>query len=110
MNQLLSPAQDLFVASEVPVRLEQLDGRLKAIVRTKLREFIHLTPVFQHIPTIGGSEFSRQFGAPLRIDGEIFYELDSVASLAPPVAVESDCPNRPSRITQRRRINRAVTV
>ena len=103
MTQALRPIE--FATSEVPVRLEQLDSRLKAIVRTKLREFIHLTPVFQHIPSIGVSESSRQFVAPLRIDGEIFYELESVASLP---SVEDYCPNRPSRLTHRRRPNRAA--
>lgn len=103
MNQVLVHSE--FATSEVPVRLEQLDVRLKAIVRLKLREFIHLTPVFQHIPSIGTSESDRNMGAPLRINGEIFYEIGSAAFLP----VESDCPNRPTRITQRRRMSRAVS-
>ena len=105
MNQLLTAPQ--VTMSEVPVRLEQLDARLKAIVRLKLREFIHLTPVFQNIASIDSQPCPmRQVAVPMRIDGEIFFDLASIA----PVAVESDCPNRPLRIAQRRRINRAVGV
>jgi hypothetical protein len=73
MNQTLIP-NDIGMC-EVSVRLEHLDKRLKAIVRLRLREFIHLTPVFQSIPSIGYIGRNSQKSIPLRLDGEIFYDL-----------------------------------
>jgi hypothetical protein len=105
MNQLLTASEKF--APEIPVRLEQLDSRLKAIVRLKLREFIHLTPVFQNIPSIGVfNEPITPAGVPLQIDGEFFFDLASASKLAG----EPDCPNRPVRIAPRRRMNRALSV
>jgi hypothetical protein len=105
MNQLLT-SPEVFT-SEVPVRLEQLETRLKAIVRLKLREFIHLTPVFQDIPSVGMfNEPVTPVGVPMRINGEIFFDLASAAMLP----AEPECPNRPLRIVPRRRLNRAVSI
>jgi hypothetical protein len=105
MNQLLT-ASGVFT-SEVPVRLEQLESRLKAIVRLKLREFIHLTPVFQDIPSVGVfNEPVTPVGVPMRLNGEFFFDLASAAMLP----AEPECPNRPMRIAPRRRMNRAVSV
>jgi hypothetical protein len=39
-------------SDEVPVSLGELDERLKAILRIKIREFVHLNPVFNCIPSI----------------------------------------------------------
>jgi hypothetical protein len=104
MNQLLiAPVS----TSEVPVRLEQLDTRLKAIVRLKLREFIHLTPVFQDIPSAGlFNEPVTPVSVPMRINGEFFFDLASAAMLP----YEPECPNRPLRIAPRRRMSRAISV
>jgi hypothetical protein len=104
MNQLLTAP---VFTSEVPVRLEQLETRLKAIVRLKLREFIHLTPVFQDIPSTGVfNEPVSPVGVPMRINGEFFFDLASAAMLPS----EPECPNRPIRIAPRRRMNRAIGV
>jgi hypothetical protein len=110
VSEVLAPNRS--VACEVAVRLEHLDCRLKAIVRMKLREFIHLTPEFQHIPTIGLASLSqRPLNAPMRIGGEYYFDIDSVRELQveeqPPV---SDCPNRPVRNQLRRRPTRAFPV
>ena len=37
---------------EQPVRLEKLDDHLKAILKIKIREFVHLNPIFNCIPSI----------------------------------------------------------
>ena len=37
---------------EHPVRLEKLDDHLKAILKIKIREFVHLNPIFNCIPSI----------------------------------------------------------
>lgn len=33
--------------TELPVRIDDLDVHLKAIIKVKLREFIHLSPCFR---------------------------------------------------------------
>ena len=37
---------------ELPVALEKLEDHLKAILKIKLREFVHLNPIFNCIPSI----------------------------------------------------------
>jgi len=46
-------------ASESPVALEHLDAHLKAIIKVKLREFVHLSPCFEAIPSIDVSKYSQ---------------------------------------------------
>ena len=48
-----------FVTSESSVALEHLDDYLKAIVKVKLREFVHLSPWFQDIPSIDVNNYMR---------------------------------------------------
>jgi hypothetical protein len=43
--------------TEAPVSLEDLDEHHKALLRLKLREFVHLSPWFKHIPSIDLSLF-----------------------------------------------------
>lgn len=40
------------VFDEAPVALDSLDDHLKALLRLKLREFVHLSPWFKGVPTI----------------------------------------------------------
>ena len=40
------------VLAESPVSLDSLDDHLKALLRLKLREFVHLSPWFRDIPSI----------------------------------------------------------
>lgn len=35
---------------ELPVDLEKLDDHLKALLRLKIREFVHLSPWFKELP------------------------------------------------------------
>ena len=44
---------------EHPVRLEKLDDHLKAILKIKIREFVHLNPIFNCIPSIDVESYSR---------------------------------------------------
>lgn len=41
-----------FLPDELPVSLEKLEDHLKAILKIKLREFVHLNPIFNCIPSI----------------------------------------------------------
>jgi hypothetical protein len=47
------------LTSESPVALEHLDDHLKAILKVKLREFVHLSPCFKDIPSIDMSRYAR---------------------------------------------------
>jgi hypothetical protein len=44
---------------EHPVRLEKLDDHLKAILKIKIREFVHLNPIFNCIPSIDVASYAR---------------------------------------------------
>jgi len=44
---------------ELPVRLEKLDDHLKAILKIKIREFVHLNPIFNCIPSIDVDSYSK---------------------------------------------------
>lgn len=37
---------------ESPVALEKLDDHLKALLRLKIREFVHLSPCFKDVPSV----------------------------------------------------------
>ncbi|HEY9789856.1 MAG TPA: hypothetical protein V6D22_05630 [Candidatus Obscuribacterales bacterium] len=43
---------------ESPVSLEKLDGHLKALLRLKIREFVHLSPWFKDEPLLDRSLLS----------------------------------------------------
>ncbi len=38
--------------NESPVSLDKLDDHLKALLRLKIREFVHLSPWFKNLPTV----------------------------------------------------------
>jgi hypothetical protein len=48
-----------FLPDELPVSLEHLDDYLKAILKIKIREFVHLNPIFNCIPSIDVESYSR---------------------------------------------------
>ncbi|MBS2010354.1 MAG: hypothetical protein JST01_25105 [Cyanobacteria bacterium SZAS TMP-1] len=48
-----------FLPDEHPVRLEKLDDHLKAILKIKIREFVHLNPIFNCIPSIDVENYTR---------------------------------------------------
>ncbi len=75
--------------TESTVSLEHLDDYLKAIVKVKLREFVHLSPWFQDIPSIDVNNYMR------------FESVDrpNYAGYLP----DEDCPNRFHLASVRRR-------
>ena len=85
------------LTSESPVMLDQLDNHLKALLKVKLREFVHLSPCFVDIPSIDLSRYVRAADTrpiPVYVPAEI----------------SEDCPNRQHRALQRRRPIRQVSV
>ena len=52
---------------EHPVRLEKLDDHLKAILKIKIREFVHLNPIFNCIPSIDVHSYTK-VSEPLKED------------------------------------------
>ena len=57
----------MFVATkELPVNLRDLDPYLKAILKSRIREFVYLHPCFQDVP----SGISASFEAELNLPGE----------------------------------------
>jgi hypothetical protein len=81
------------LTSESPVALEHLDDHLKAILKVKLREFVHLSPCFTDIPSIDMSRYAR-------------------GQSSAHVQVEPACPNRQHRThaQHRRRPTRPMVV
>jgi hypothetical protein len=55
----LSEDQMALASDESTVALEHLDDHLKAILKLKLREFVHLSPCFNNIPLIDMDNYSR---------------------------------------------------
>ncbi|MBI5174928.1 MAG: hypothetical protein SFV17_03670 [Candidatus Obscuribacter sp.] len=45
---------------ELPISLDKLDDYLKAILKIKLREFVHLNPIFNCIPSIDVASYVDQ--------------------------------------------------
>jgi hypothetical protein len=74
------------------VALERLDDHLKAILKVKLREFVHLSPCFVDIPSIDVSRYAR-----IEASREVCRR--SVPEL---------CPNRHVRMSGRRRVVRPL--
>lgn len=67
-------------AAESPVALEHLDDHLKALLRLKLREFVHLSPWFKNVPSVDPSLYTARRQMPLR-------------STLPPRRTSIDCPH-----------------
>lgn len=75
------------VFDEAPVALESLDDHLKAILRLKLREFVHLSPWFKGVPSIDSD----------------YYDATAKRFLVSRHSVEEeDCPNKGHRRTHQR--------
>lgn len=73
------------VSKESPVALEHLDDYLKAILKLKIREFVHLSPWFRNIPSINTGCYP------------------AVPKMAHRLADPDDCPNRSHRVYVRHR-------
>lgn len=85
------------LTSESPIALEHLDDHLKAILKVKLREFVHLSPCFEAIPSIDVSKYVQQ--PMIRQVPDYF-----------PTHSEPPCPNRQHRSGLRRRTLRAAAI
>lgn len=87
------------LTSESPVSLEHLDDHLKAILKVKLREFVHLSPCFTDIPSIDMSRYGRGQSAM------------ASEHLSTPGHVHDDgCPNKQHTTRPRRRPVRPTVV
>jgi hypothetical protein len=84
------------LTSESPVALDQLDNHLKAILKVKLREFVHLSPFFADIPSI---DVSRYCPSP---------DFRHIPAYIPAEPLEA-CPNH-NRSLHRRRVARSHAV
>jgi hypothetical protein len=79
------------LARESSVLLEHLDDHLKAILKMKIREFVHLSPWFRHIPSIDATSYPAAGVVSEAINSE-----------------EDNCPNRTHHQFRRRSV-RAVS-
>ncbi len=88
------------LTSESPVALEHLDAHLKAILKVKLREFVHLSPCFTDIPSIDMARYGRgQTSVPTQ-------HLHAPSQMGD----DQHCPNKLHRTSLRRRPVRPVVV
>lgn len=79
--------------TESTVALEHLDGHLKAILKLKLREFVHLSPWFNSIPTIDVTNYLNNRSRE-----------EQLKNAVPPMPEpEKSCPNKSHRV---HRLNR----
>jgi hypothetical protein len=85
------------LTSESPIALENLDDHLKALLKLKLREFVHLNPCFSDIPSIDVTRYARPVEA-----------YPAPAFLR--AAQSPDCPNLKHRSGMRRRAARPFAV
>jgi hypothetical protein len=56
---------------ESPVSLEKLDGHLKALLRLKIREFVHLSPWFKDEPLLDRSTLASRRSSATAASGRI---------------------------------------
>lgn len=119
------------LGSESSVALDQLDSHTKAILRLKLRAFVHLHPCFDSIPTINTNSYVLEKSAvdPYAIAASIsspafnpsglnwprYEDRPELTKQSTQSTYESSdahsqdeftCPNRPSQLRAKRRILR----
>ena len=90
-------------ADERAVVLEQLDDYLKTIVKFKLREFVHLSPCFDAIPSID----VRRYPIDVRNYRRLL-SLESSSGQCP--GKEVGCPHRERMSVARRKVSRSLTA
>ncbi|CAN5271791.1 hypothetical protein BH11CYA1_BH11CYA1_29220 [soil metagenome] len=58
-----------YLPDELPVALDKLEDHLRAILKIKIREFVHLNPIFNCIPSIDVDIYNRNLtDAAARVD------------------------------------------
>ncbi len=92
----------MFCSTEVPVELEELDDYLKTILKFKIREFIHMSPFFEGIPSIDVSHYKRHAAEST--------EVIRPLGLAKGLRLLDDCPNRHRVVGHRRPAARQVII
>lgn len=94
------------VRGESRVALEHLDSHLKAILKLRLREFVHLGPWFDHADTLDSPGFL-PVGLGMKSDnqggGEQLAVSNQKNSYHQPVQISDSCPNRVTKSGPRRR-------
>ena len=50
--------------NEAPIALDELDDHLKALLRLKIREFVHLSPWFKDTPIVDPTAFPASMSSP----------------------------------------------
>ena len=90
----------LSASREATVALDQLDDHLKAIVKLKLREFVHLSPWFNDVPSVDVTNYSNfaQRARLLAGEGVRFKMFERTE----PAAAHLACPNRHAQRPLRR--------
>lgn len=88
---------------ERAVLVGQLDDRLRAILKFKLREFVHLNPCFNAVTPLNEANFSIDLRNQSRL-----LNLESAASVAR--QVEESCPHQDRYVGLRRKIERRVAI
>ena len=85
--------------NEAPIALDQLDDHLKALLRLKIREFVHLSPWFKDTPVV---------------DPTAFPSYAAAAPAAPYLSAASTnrqaCPNKKHEPRVRRHVRTALHV
>ena len=76
------------IPKELSISLEHLDDHLRAILKVKLREFVHLSPWFHDIPSIDTTYYPKPRSASERTLAHV---------------QQDDCPNRQNNLVMRRR-------
>ncbi len=95
----------MFCSTEVPVELEELDDYLKTILKFKIREFIHMSPFFEGIPSIDVNNY-----AYMRRTASDSSENIRPIGLAKGMRLLDECPNRHRVVGHRRPAARQVIL
>ncbi len=90
-------------AEDRAIVLDQLDDYLKTILRFKIREFVHLSPCFEAVPSIDVKRYP--------IDIRNYRRLLSLDQSVQPRTRQAICQNRQRvRAIRRRRIARLIVT
>ena len=81
-----------FLPDELPVALDKLEDHLRAILKIKIREFVHLNPIFNCIPSIDVDIYNRTLtDAATADDGcKVEQSLQPVVQIHPALKLQND--------------------
>lgn len=95
----------MFCSTDVPVELEELDDFLKTILKFKIREFIHMSPFFEGIPSIDVANYMHKY-----TDMGDTAENVRPIGLAKGLRLLDECPNRHRVVGHRRPTARQIVL